>query len=154
MPKLEEMDCKQIKSQVLAYAEDTLPAEARSAVDEHLAVCHSCRELVAHFCTFEAIINNDRTLEPNPFSSTRILQHIENELESGQPGVLHRLATVLRPVLVAVSLAIALLIGWAIGNSQANRSALASGDQTIETLRTELFITELMDEDKTFFTNQ
>jgi len=95
----------------------------------------------------------EKGLEPNPYMATRILQYIETTLGSREEPVLRKRG-LFQPVMAAISLAMALFIGFALGKMGGNnQAAVSEGTQTLEIVKSELFIHDFVDDDKTFLSN-
>lgn len=149
------MDCSQFKSNIFAFSEGSLSGELVTSSERHLASCPGCSRLLSEFNNIEAIIAQEKAAEPNHFSSTRLLQIIENEFE--KPKNLH--SPVWLRVLQPVSLAVALLCGILIGSYTAKKNnppanQLAGTSENIEFLKSDLFISEFADEDKMLVLNK
>jgi anti-sigma factor RsiW len=137
------MDCKEFQDHLFAYTEGELLPEKRRAMETHARECLSCGRLLEGFRVMEATIQREREVEPNPFATTRIMQHLENEDQRRSRQVV----SVLRPVALALALFLALSIGFIIGNHGLSRTERVSSGQEIETLRTDLYISDFVDED-------
>jgi len=144
------MDCTDVKKYLLDYGEGGISPELEHAVEEHTKHCASCSVLLAGYKTLEAAITGQKSKEPQPFAATRILQGMENVERSR-----NRVAvTVLRPVLITLALLVALMAGFLIGNAGYSRiAAPATGSSSVETLKSELFIQDFVDEDITLVSN-
>ena len=100
---------------------------------------------------FNHFIEQEKRLEPNPFMATRILQHIESILESRNRGKIFRPFRILQPLMVAISFFLAIFIGYVVGKQGGiNNNEGSKEPQTIEIVKSELFINDFMDDDKTF----
>lgn len=93
----------------------------------------------------ERWIEQEKRAEPNPFTSTRILQSIENELGNRRTESSPVFLRLLQPV----SLTIALVVGILIGAYTARYSpdTQVADPISLEEIRNELFISEIMAED-------
>jgi anti-sigma factor RsiW len=149
------MDCAEFKSNVFNFSGGELSEDVRCSCERHLESCIACTKLVTEFNSLEAIIVQEKATEPGPFTATRILQRLENEFESpkntGSPAWLR--------VLQPVAIALALFCGILIGSHSANKEILpvdqlANSTENIEFLRSNLFITEFVDEDKILVINK
>ena len=137
------MDCKEFQDYLFAYAEGELSPDERHAMQGHARSCRSCSRLLEGFRVMEATIQKEREMEPNPFAATRILQYLENEDRRRNRQAL----SVLRPIALALALFLALSIGFIIGNHGLSRTERVSSGQEIESLRTDLYIADFVDED-------
>jgi hypothetical protein len=144
------MDCTDVKKYLMDYSDGGLSPELENAIDEHAGHCGSCAGLLAGYKTLEAAISGQKSKAPLPFAATRILQRLENEADSHNRIAL----TVLRPVLITLALLVALMAGFLIGNAGYSRIvAPETGTSRVETLKSELFIHDFVDEDITLVAN-
>jgi hypothetical protein len=146
------MDCKTVHENILALTEGALPEDLQRSILEHTRICGSCTRLAEGFKSVESIIASERETAPNPFTKTRILQHIETTLDERQHMKLPQFKRVLQPVLITLSLFVALFIGFILGK-QANTPTNAGRvvQAPVENLKSDLFIQHFIDEDKTLF---
>jgi hypothetical protein len=100
------------------------------------------------------IINQDKSKEINPFIKTRILHRIES-VESHQSYRKQRLfQQVLQPIAFTFSFFLAVLIGFSLGKTgMKGISDNKSDEQYLQSIRSELFISDITDDDKTLFLN-
>ncbi len=149
------MNCLDFKSGIVNFREGKLPAESHHSFEHHAASCPACGQLLVEYNKLDALIQLEKAAEPNPFAATRILQHIENKFEKSSISSMPRWIRVLQPVTIAVALLCGTLIGSYTaknGHALANQSANLSDN--IEFLRSNLFISEFVDEDKTLIINK
>ncbi len=103
---------------------------------------------------FDRFFEQEKGLEPNPFMATRILQYIDTTLASREPGLVFRKHRLAQPITAAISLLLALFIGFALGKMGSNnQTAVPDGSQTLEILKSDLFIHDFVDDNKTFLSN-
>jgi hypothetical protein len=146
-----KMDCKDFKNNLFAYAEGDLPPEIRDAMAEHTTGCKSCSRLLVRFMALESAMEAEKAEEPNPFASTRILEHIES---SWQMRRLLR-SPVLRPVMITLALLAALVTGFLVGNhGMSRKSRISTENNQIEMLKSEFYVHDFVDEDITLLTKQ
>ena len=149
------MDCSTFKSNIFALREGELPAGMQHALKDHQASCRACSRLMDEFDGLDMIIAAEKAAEPAPFAATRILQHIENDLEKS----LHAISPAWMRLLQPAAIVVALLFGILVGSYNARKGtpreyqALKSSEN-VDFLRSNLFISEFADEDKTFFLNK
>lgn len=149
------MDCSQFKSNIFTFNEGSLSDEIRDSSARHLASCIACTRLLSEFNDLEAIIEQEKAIEPNPFAATRILQHIETEFERPTNPVSAVWIRFLQPVTIAVALLCGILIGsYTAKKDIAPTNQLVNTSKNIEFLRSNLFITEFADEDKILVINK
>jgi predicted anti-sigma-YlaC factor YlaD len=145
------MDCSIVQHNLFAYSEDDLQPDIKRDFEAHLSECESCKQLLSDFKSLEAIIEKNRTAEPNPFMATRIIQYIEdNPISSGRKRVFE-----LRPILVTLTVAGAIVLGFTIGKSGYDRiNGNDNNTNQIENLKTELYIHDFIDENNTLLVNE
>jgi hypothetical protein len=148
------MDCLFIKKNLFAILENTLSPVDQVETDLHIKSCLECSLVISEFQETLSIINHDKSKEINPFISTRIIQRIESVWSpkgaKQQRVILH----ILQPAVFAFSLFLAILIGFSLGKTGMNRmSDKTSADLDLQSIRSELFISDITDEDKTLFLN-
>ena len=143
------MDCKQITDNLFAFHEGTIPDELHHSITEHLSYCASCAKLNTGFKKYHALIALEKEAEPNPFASTRILQHIESAFE--RPGSLNRplWLKIMQPVAIVIALGSGILIGsYSAKTRDASTSQMTAKTEQIQFLKSDLYISEFTDEDK------
>ena len=148
------MDCSFVNKNLFEFLENTLSPDDRSKMDLHINSCPECSRVMSGFRETIGMINIDQSKEINPFMSTRILQSIESvrtrQVERKQRIILQ----VLQPVVLTFSLFLAVLIGFSLGKKgMGSISAETSADHDLQSIRSELFISDITDEDKTLFMN-
>ena len=148
------MDCSFINKNLFAIIEGTLSPSDRSEIDLHIKSCPECSRVISEFQETISLINKDKSKEINPFMSTRIIQRIESvrsrQVERKQRLILN----ILQPVVFTFSLFLAVLIGFSLGKTGINRIPDKTyADLNLQTIRSELFISDITDEDKTLFLN-
>lgn len=148
------MDCSYINKNLFAILENTISPAEQSEIDLHINSCSECYRVVHGFRKTMHLIAEDKSMEINPFMSTRILQRIESVRSHHADRKQKVLIHVLQPVAFTFSLLLAVLIGFSLGKTGMNSgSDKTSADQDLKSLRSELFISDIMDEDKTLFLN-
>ncbi len=144
------MDCRDVQNNLFAYGEGTLSSEKAAALEEHAGRCASCANLLKDYRALESAIEQEKAREPNPFATTRILQH----LEKNQHPPASQAVPFLRPVFITLTLILAAGLGFLIGTQGgANTSPEATG-QSVEVLKKELFINHFTAEELYVLTDQ
>jgi anti-sigma factor RsiW len=148
------MDCSHFKSTILDFSEGKLSEEARQVSAQHVASCASCSRLLSEFNNLAAIIEQQKAAEPNPFIATRILQHLENDVEQAQTTATPAWLRVLQPVAIAIALLCGIFIGsYTANQDNAPATQMVNTSDNIEFLKSNLFISEFADEDKILVLN-
>lgn len=109
------MNCVTCKNQVEAYLEGELSQGAGIQMEDHLSSCKECAALYRTMLLVNRITAEEKNVEPNPFLATRILARIEGleEVRSKRPNPFAQ--KVLKPVLISVSIAVAVFFGVLTG---------------------------------------
>lgn len=104
------MDCKFCENKLERYYRGELPPEIGSQIKEHLKTCSRCAQSYRLLLITENVIAEEKNAKGNPYLVTRIMAELENE--KPQRSVVRPAAQrILRPVLIAVSLFIAVSLG-------------------------------------------
>ena len=109
-----KMNCQLCQKELDAYREARLPNDTRTQVEIHLGVCKKCADSYKLQTLAERVIKQEKELLPNPFLKTRIMAQIEN-LESIPNRAIPTYILVLRPAIIATSLAAAIFFGVMMG---------------------------------------
>ena len=111
------MNCQICQKEIEAYFKGTLSEELRKRVEVHLKNCNNCTESYNVQFLTDMVIKEEKSIVSNPFLTTRIMAQIE-EIELNRqvvrPLPLYR--RILRPALIGIFIAAAIVIGIAIGN--------------------------------------
>jgi hypothetical protein len=143
------MDCIHFRNNIVPFQDGSLPEEDLSSAVQHLSDCSSCARIYTGLLHFEELILLEKSSEPGPFTSTRILQRLENEFYGSATPVSNTMIRILQPVVVAIAMACGILIGSYSAkkeNTQTNQAT--NKPEQIEFLRADLFISDFADEDK------
>ncbi len=149
------MECSQFKANLIDFRQGTLEEELHRSANLHLSSCPSCSRLMKGLDEVDELIEREKALDPGPFVATRILQRIDREFETPvaikTPGWIR----VLQPVAVALALICGILIGSNASKSDGvPADNLAKTTDNIEFLRSNLYISDFMDEDKVLDLNK
>jgi anti-sigma factor RsiW len=148
------MDCPFITDHLFAIAEETLQPAERETVEAHLRVCPECAQLINRFRSINDTVQTTRSVEPNPYLSNRTIAHLDSlylRNSESQP-VWNRFF--LRPAFAGLFVGLAILSGIFLGRNAVTNHSKDSQASTIEVLRSELYISELADEDLSLIANQ
>lgn len=135
--------------------EGSLSPEQEARFNAHLEQCSSCSSLAREFHLLGETIIKEKRLEPNPFLKTRILQHIDNHNLDAHSERGYHLPRILQPAIITISLVAALLTGYLLGRqaTPGNPQSAMIREQ-IEVLRSDLFTTDFIDENKSLLNNK
>lgn len=111
------MNCVLCQKELDAYREGRLPEGIRVQVEAHLEHCEECAQSDYLLSISNRVIEQEKSLQSNPFILTRIMAGIQ-VMEPGEQYTRHIPAfqKVLKPVLISVSIAAAIFIGVMAGN--------------------------------------
>jgi predicted anti-sigma-YlaC factor YlaD len=111
------MNCNLCKEHLEAYLWGNLSEGTKAQVKAHLEICSDCTQVYNLEILSRRVISEEKELKSNPFLSTRVMAGIEALEQTRKTGVTVPLfRRVLKPVLVAVSIAAAVFIGIMAGN--------------------------------------
>lgn len=138
------MNCKEFQNDLFDYLDDQMNGETRRAFEEHAERCQSCKATYERLKALNQAISLEKSLEPNPFIQTRILQKLEDAKAYRQVHT----PIVLRPILLTLGLIVALTTGFLIGTSGSLKKSQSEMENlNIETLRSDFFVRDFADED-------
>lgn len=110
-----KMNCQLCQEILEAYQEGKLPAGMMTQLESHLETCDSCKKLSEIQLLANRVIKLEKETDSDPFLATRVMAYIERledeRLETSSLGV-----RILRPALITMSLAAAVLFGIMLGN--------------------------------------
>jgi predicted anti-sigma-YlaC factor YlaD len=145
------MDCSFVQHNLVAYRDNNLQPGIRRDIESHLSGCDSCKKLLAGLDVVEKVIEEAKAAEPSPFAATRIISHIENNIEKKA----EKRRLFFRPVLVTLAVLGAIALGFTIGKSGFNRiNGTVDNKNRIETLKSDLYIHDFIEEDNTLLINE
>ncbi len=146
-------NCNLLRLNLFAYTEKALPIKTVLQLDSHIESCPECARLVAEFVALDRVIENQKTIEPLPFATTRIMLGIESRLKK-RTAAAHSFRPA-RPALAGIGVVAALAFGFLIG-TQAAKSHTSNQQNVnqVETVRTELNIPDFMNDSPINFTEQ
>lgn len=109
------MDCQLCQNLSEAYRRGKLPDDMKTQVKAHLQICTKCSENYQIQALVENVINHEKKLLSDPSLADRIMAGIENYENTGNRTV-PIFRKILRPLVIATSLAAAIFSGIIIGN--------------------------------------
>ena len=102
------MDCDKFTELIIPYLDLELDTVRKSAFENHMEQCASCATLFRNVQLTYAIIDEERSIKASP----DFYQKLVNELErDNKPKIISLLSTVLKPLAVAASVALGIMIG-------------------------------------------
>lgn len=154
MPNKTEMNCSDVEPLLFDYSDGLLPEPVRDRISRHLALCTSCASAHRLVSGINQTIEQEKVISPDPFLSTRLLQHLESGLEKYSGNPISQFKPLFQPALITLGLLIALLSGILLGHSETRTNPTSLTENTrVENLKSELFINDFVDEDQTLFLN-
>jgi len=111
------MNCNLCKQELEAYREGKLPEGIEAQVKAHLEGCKDCAAIYQLESIASKVINKEKAIKSNPFLATRVMagiEALEQRSINGNPIPVYK--KVLKPVLVSISVAAAIIIGVLVGN--------------------------------------
>ena len=147
-------DCLFVRDNLFNNQEKILSGRDLKEFENHLLLCKECSRIVSDFQSVISLIDYKKSVEVNAFFQTRTLQRIASELDRVRHTPNPGLRKILQPIMISFLLLTAILIGLSIGKRfDSNYSLNPTHVNNIETMKSDLFINDFMDEDKTAFNN-
>lgn len=109
------MNCQLCRKEIDAYREGKLPSDMMTQVESHLKTCATCAEVPKLQAIADRVMNHEKETQSDPFLSTRVMALINNN-EEQEYRTRTVFTTLLKPVLVTVSMAAAIFSGVLMGN--------------------------------------
>jgi hypothetical protein len=148
------MKCKEIQVNAWDYVEGKLAPDLLKEFENHLLSCESCQHQIIRLKDVDKLINGSKELAPDPYSATRIMGHIESTLAENERVRFLKPVYFLRPVLITAAILVGFLAGKYMSAGRQHASSIViANNQEIQTLRSELFISDLLDEEKSIIPN-
>ena len=109
------MNCQLCQENLEAYQEGRLSFGMMTQVESHLKTCDSCKRLLEIQILAGRVVSTEKETDADPFLATRVLAQIER-LETERQEDTPLVTRILRPALITLSLAAAVLFGIMLGN--------------------------------------
>lgn len=143
------MTCNDISTGAWSYVEGTMPQEVRREADEHLSTCPRCRQQIERLHAMDSVISGLKAEPVSPFASGRIRNHLESVFPKHEITSMRRPGFVLRPVLILFAATVGVLSGLLFSRHSAGTADTGSSQsRKMESFRSEYYISDLLDEDK------
>lgn len=148
------INCSDVQPHLFAFSEGLLPEHERQPIIVHLSKCAACAATYQTLRGLNQTIEKEKAVEPDPFLSTRLLQHIESGIERQQHDLIFKIKPVFQPLLITLGLLLALFTGVMLGHRETgtNQSVITENSR-VDELKTELLINQFVEEDQTLFLN-
>ena len=72
-----KMKCNCLNSDLILYAEGSLPPERSDDLESHIAECSECHEFLSFLMKSMTLVESDKETAQNPFLYTRIIAKLE-----------------------------------------------------------------------------
>jgi anti-sigma factor RsiW len=129
-----KMNCKKCIGIMKAHPGGQIPSDATETFRAHLESCPECTSLFEAIQKAYKAMDEEKMAEFNPFIATRIMAQIE-ELDTNNTKVKVPVwMQVLRPVLVAASLLLAVWLGTEVGSAYKSDKIVQSDMQELASL--------------------
>jgi len=102
------MNCDKFSENILSYIDDELTIEQTSEYGEHLAKCSSCQHLLTEISATYQLIEVEKNLPKNPFFYHKLKTQLQS---TNQEKANNIFMNVLKPLAVAASIALGIMIG-------------------------------------------
>ncbi|MBN2667239.1 MAG: zf-HC2 domain-containing protein [Bacteroidales bacterium] len=109
------MNCQLCQKNLDAYHEGRLSPDIRNQVESHLKTCDSCKQIYNVLLLADRVVEMERNTDTDPFLVTRVMAGIAS-LETAGHESESGFIRMLRPVLIAASMAAAVFLGVLAGN--------------------------------------
>ena len=150
-----DTDCSFVRDNLFNHQEKLLSGNDLKEFEDHLLLCEECSLIVSDFQSVTSLIDHKKSVEVNDFFQTRTLQRIASDLDRVRNAPGRGLQRILQPVMISFLLLSAVLIGLSIGKRfDSKHASITAHVKNIETMKSDLFIKDFMDEDQTAFNNQ
>ncbi|HNX42872.1 MAG TPA: hypothetical protein PLJ84_00390 [Bacteroidales bacterium] len=144
-------DCRLLHENLYGYAAKELPDTLMDQLDQHIAVCLDCKQLLEQFNDVLNAIGEHVGAEPLPYAGSRLLHRLEAALEMPEKSSFVFSKSILQPALISLGMLLALAIGFLIGTEGAGRYA-AYNENTIQEVRSDLNVPDFMTDELLEFT--
>jgi predicted anti-sigma-YlaC factor YlaD len=109
------MNCNYYQDKLETYISGNLDYYSEIELKQHLNDCSECSRLLSAMLASEKVIQYEKSVESNPFLVSRIMSEIETyELNRNKYYILP--FRLLKPVLITLSVAAAIILGILEGN--------------------------------------
>lgn len=98
---------------------------------------------------FIEIIETEKKIEPSPFLGPKILHRMESRAGGQDIKVTTKTLTLLQPLFAVAMILLAVFTGVLAGRHHSAPAGESSYDSRMKSVKSELFVSELKDEDKT-----
>ena len=112
------MNCQLCREGLNAYREGNMAPGMKNQIKSHLETCKECSEIFRLEILTDRVIDYEKKMQVNPFLSTRVMAQIKDEETAGA----RQTRQILRPALIALSMAAAVFLGVTMGNVSAGRT--------------------------------
>lgn len=111
MKKHKEMNCMEIHTDLLHYAEGSLSGNRKRIVEEHLAACSSCNKYFAFLRDSLNHIETEKQYTPDPFLYTRVKARMEREKKESGSAVIQMVTRLSAAAVILLAIAGGITLG-------------------------------------------
>ena len=102
------MNCNNFSDYILPYIDQELTEEQSSMFTEHMNSCATCMQLFNEISATYQLIEIEKSVPKNPFFYHKVLSKIQHQKQDLASNIL---MSVLKPLAVAASIALGIMIG-------------------------------------------
>jgi len=102
------MDCNEFSNNILFYLDGELSLKEVTRFEAHLANCDACKLIFDNIAAIYRVVNTEKELQPNPFFYHKLKIRLKNSRHHKTKKILFN---VLKPLAVAASIALGIIIG-------------------------------------------
>jgi len=135
------MKCKEAHINFTQLLEESLTAELKAKVQQHIDSCNNCQEALAQLQSAYSLIEEEKKSEVNPFLLTRINQHIDEIIENKKGNVFSY-----KRILIPAFSTFALIIGMSFGIWFGIATANSQGDNTYAEIEMQSYLNDFQQE--------
>lgn len=126
------MICKNTYRDIISYLEGGLTLEKREKIKAHLGECEVCRNFADNLVNNLKIIEQEKTVLPNPFLYSRIQEKINNYYYKPNAFITYTVR-ILRPAIISIIIAVGIFTGIKLGSYFKSKYINNTSELQIET---------------------
>jgi anti-sigma factor RsiW len=147
------MTCKEISDNTWSYVDGSMQPALRQEYDDHMASCRHCQKQAGHVKYMEAGLSDLKQVPVSPFASARIQHRLDTYFAGEKRGWLEKPKFIFRPVLILFAVGIGILFGRLVsGSGHQITNTGETQTQEVQSLRSEFYISDFLDEEKSIIT--
>jgi len=147
-------DCSYIRNHLFSYQENKLSDGELKTFKDHLHGCPDCSRILSNFQVAISGIEGKKSVQPDPFIQTRILQRVESNLERMRSKSHIQLLRILGTISVSFLILGASIIGFSvIKQRDTTFTESINHERNIQAIKSELNFPDFVDEELPFSDN-